>query len=84
MASPKDLSAPFTDSEVMDRVLACSLATLAAQLAAQSGQVVPRPLSQEQLARAFEMNTVEFLRLRRILQDDWQRRLDAGLISADD
>lgn len=78
--NPEDLNANFTNSEVIDRILACSLAGLAAHLAAQAGEAVTRPLTSAQLARAFLVNSEELQKVRELLHADWTQRHEAGLL----
>lgn len=73
-----DYAGDFVATEINDRLFADSLAKLAVELAKQVGEEVKRPLSQEQLARALDVNAVELDRLMGLLEERWHRRRLAG------
>lgn len=76
-----DLTKVFADEEVMDRQLAYFLGQLAADLAAQAGEEVKRPLSRDQLARALRVNYEEMTHVRSLMAEHWAALHRRGALS---
>jgi hypothetical protein len=78
----KNLSDTFITDEITDRLLTCSLADLAVDLARQAGEEVRRPLSLDQLARAVHANTEERQAIWRLLETRWAEMHRDGDLNA--
>ena len=72
------LNRRFVQSAQLMRLLTVHLAELAVRLADQAGEAVQRPLSEEQLRRALDVNTEEADHIEGMIWSAWHASAQAG------